>query len=798
MRNKLLVWLILICFIGGNVPQALARGAKDVPDGHWALGALESLNEHGIMQGYDGFFRPNELITRVEYFTLINLTFGFEKTVSVSPFADTGSDINSWKDAAVMKAAYQGYLKGADGYALPDRNITREEAMVILSHVLKQESSEGSTSFSDDAQISQWAKGSITAMWQEGYINGSGGKLNPKGNLTRAEAAQLIYSAMGELIDEGKTVDMGGREVKNVTILKPGVTLKNAVITGNLYITEGVGDGEVTLESVTVKGRTVISGGGLNSIVAIKSSLGTVYINVPDNTPVRLVSGNGTKIGTVKVNSSAQIQNESGDNIPVVEIAVGEGAEVTLLGDFTDVTLNSSNTKLTLDSGDVGTLTVAGGIVGTKIDLASDADIGIINFNSGAAVTGNGDIQHVNINASGVNIEQDPETFAVGFGLSATIGGERVTEDDNTGTMAGGSNGNSDSTPIYALNVTADPAAGGTVNGSGAYRSGYPVNVSYTENEGYYFSHWIVNGVDQNSDDVLTDRMPARDTTVVAKFVKATGDSWWNGTTSQPTQLFDGTYLIVQGSELAWVAEECSNGNNFKGKKFKQLVDINLNGDQGLLWTPIGYPLGTKGDNEGTEFMGEYNGNSKAIRNMTIDLDGRRTIYAGLFWKIGKDAKDPKKSGKVSGIKLDNADIAATAEHEVREGQDGFYYLYNGTEYVGGIAGANNGNISNCSMSGKISTTVGRIAEIDFYAGYGYAYWERWYSSSLGEWNEKTSERDYVRYVNTLGSRSYAGGIAASNSGTIEKCFNTAEISVEVNEAEWDYGSWSAGCGSPP
>ena len=42
-------------------------------------------------------------------------------------------------------------------------------------------------------------------------------------------------------------------------------------INGNLYITEGVGDSNVTLEGVTVKGKTLISGGALT--VSLLSTL---------------------------------------------------------------------------------------------------------------------------------------------------------------------------------------------------------------------------------------------------------------------------------------------------------------------------------------------------------------------------------------------------------------------------------------------------------------------------------------------------------------------------------------------
>ena len=48
----------------------------------------------------------------------------------------------------------------------------------------------------------------------------------------------------------------------NLTITTPGVKLKDTIVTGNLYLTGGVGLGNVELENVEVLGKIVICGGG--------------------------------------------------------------------------------------------------------------------------------------------------------------------------------------------------------------------------------------------------------------------------------------------------------------------------------------------------------------------------------------------------------------------------------------------------------------------------------------------------------------------------------------------------------
>ena len=98
-----------------------------------------------------------------------------------------------------------------------------------------------------------------------GYIQGSGGYLNPQGYITRAEFAQVMDNIIKQYIRESGeyTIDIAG----NVIINTPGVTLKDSTITGDLIIGEGVGEGDVNLENVVVRGRLLVRGGGEQSIV---------------------------------------------------------------------------------------------------------------------------------------------------------------------------------------------------------------------------------------------------------------------------------------------------------------------------------------------------------------------------------------------------------------------------------------------------------------------------------------------------------------------------------------------------
>jgi hypothetical protein len=130
----------------------------------------------------------------------------------------------------------------------PNSPISRQEAVVIISRLLKMDTSGiSSTAFRDEAGFAVWSRSSIGAVVNSGYMKGyPDGYFRPENNITRAEAvtalskvAGTLYRAAGTYGPETGTAVLTG----NVTITASDVTLRNTVIEGNLYLTEGIGDG---------------------------------------------------------------------------------------------------------------------------------------------------------------------------------------------------------------------------------------------------------------------------------------------------------------------------------------------------------------------------------------------------------------------------------------------------------------------------------------------------------------------------------------------------------------------------
>ena len=109
------------------------------------------------------------------------------------------SDVNAGNSfyKYIASAEKYGIVLGDDeGKFRIGTEITREDICVILHRAVQRiysfKGAEGL--FADESVISGYAKSAVYDMRGAGIINGMGnGEFNPKGNVTRAQAAKMIY-----------------------------------------------------------------------------------------------------------------------------------------------------------------------------------------------------------------------------------------------------------------------------------------------------------------------------------------------------------------------------------------------------------------------------------------------------------------------------------------------------------------------------------------------------------------------------------------------------------------------------
>lgn len=172
---------------------------KDIPAGHWAATPISSLVAQGILKGTtDGKFEPNRTVNRAEFVTMLvrvlNLT---------DKGATTFKDVKStdWYAEAIAIAVKAGIVSSSAGSFNPKSDISREEMVTMLMRAYEtthgKASTSGSITFKDQSQVSSWAATSVKQASALGLINGNAqGAFQPKGNSTRAEAAQVVYNLL--------------------------------------------------------------------------------------------------------------------------------------------------------------------------------------------------------------------------------------------------------------------------------------------------------------------------------------------------------------------------------------------------------------------------------------------------------------------------------------------------------------------------------------------------------------------------------------------------------------------------
>lgn len=275
--------------------------------GHWAQEVIESWKDKGIIDGYeDGSFKPKNQVTRAELAKMLVEVFGLTSTEGAAKFKDVQTD--KWYAKYIPLVSAAGLMIGTEGEFRPNEPATREEAAYALAtayHVT------GNTDkvYKDQGSISAWAAEAVEALVASGYITGyPDDTFKPHGHLTRAEMVVLLDRMTADIINKGgvHTKDIEG----NLVVNAKGVTLKDMTINGNLYLAEGIGEGNITLDGVTVTGDVIVEGGGINSIhIKGKSKIKNIKVSKAGEHPVRLAIG-GTAVitGNVILESPAVIE----------------------------------------------------------------------------------------------------------------------------------------------------------------------------------------------------------------------------------------------------------------------------------------------------------------------------------------------------------------------------------------------------------------------------------------------------------------------------------------------------------
>lgn len=428
----LLTGALGIGMLFGSMGAAAAETVKDY-EGHWAQNTIEKWLDKGLLKGFeDGSVKPDQSITRAEFMAIINRSFGIadlfdKKEVPKITFSDVSA--TSWAYKEVALAVKAGYIQGYNNEVHPNAQITRQEAAVIISRLLKfeltQNTAEALAGFSDRGEIAAWSAGSVTALINADLMKGyPDGTYKPKKPLTRAEAVTLIepnleMSGGAEIFDHAGVY--GGEDEQNrwtsetVVISADGVTLQNVTIVGNLLLDAGIGNGDVTLKNVTVRGTTTVKGGGGDSVHFMNSQLGDVVVNKAGGA-VRLVAEGTTSVKQVNAQTSVKLEENGANGTGFTHVSVDQdltsSGPFVLSGAFDTVNINAK-AVMQLTKGSVSALSIGAAAGDSSVDMASGTKVTKAVLDAFTKVTGTGQVETAVLNdgAKGSSFNTKPLTM---------------------------------------------------------------------------------------------------------------------------------------------------------------------------------------------------------------------------------------------------------------------------------------------------------------------------------------------------------------------------------------------------
>ena len=162
--------------------------------GHWAENNILNFLNQGHINGYeDKTFRPDNSITRAEFIKIVNKVFGYNDK-GTQPFTDVNQ--NDWYYNDVCIAVKAGYINGKTPTIFePNSAITRQEVAKILTTIKnnKDTNYDKLPTFKDGHNVDDWAKPYVEGALDAGYFTGDDkGYINPTNNITRAEAVTVL------------------------------------------------------------------------------------------------------------------------------------------------------------------------------------------------------------------------------------------------------------------------------------------------------------------------------------------------------------------------------------------------------------------------------------------------------------------------------------------------------------------------------------------------------------------------------------------------------------------------------
>lgn len=171
----------------------------DVSSDYWAANDIATLVGHHLVNGMpDGTFAPEQSVTRAQFAKLIVLAMGLKPNPDAAPtFKDVST--GDWDYGYVAAAQASGLIEGYNGSFNPNAVITREQMAAIMVRALETEGlvtpvagADSLSTYQDSSSVDAWAQSYMATAVNAGLIHGLGSEeLAPLNDTTRAQSATI-------------------------------------------------------------------------------------------------------------------------------------------------------------------------------------------------------------------------------------------------------------------------------------------------------------------------------------------------------------------------------------------------------------------------------------------------------------------------------------------------------------------------------------------------------------------------------------------------------------------------------
>jgi hypothetical protein len=194
--KKIRYILFLIIMIVVLIPiETRASVFPDLDSNNQNYKAINYLHSRNILNGYsDGYFRPYNPISRIELLKIIMNSKGLDTNFDYNyTFPDIDRDM--WYASYVSTAYKQGYVNGNNGYFYPNNTVTKAESLKIIFNIFGIEKA---INLDDhvfpDVNMNEWYAGYFKTARDNGFIDTPEDEfIYPHSLMNRGEISEIIY-----------------------------------------------------------------------------------------------------------------------------------------------------------------------------------------------------------------------------------------------------------------------------------------------------------------------------------------------------------------------------------------------------------------------------------------------------------------------------------------------------------------------------------------------------------------------------------------------------------------------------